>query len=234
MADHFDETVGKLAKIAVAQIPVLGLVVEAVSAFLPPNADERLKEAVGADLGDKVAQLHARVEQLRVELERQGKHLEELGAIRTTNVSRIFAMAVTEATSPGKVAALVNAAARQFDPTFGTPAARSHWFSIVRSLSDIELQLILLAHEHGSIAFDGKPFHVNLHHKTAAPIDEIGLEDTIALEGTAQESISPASTLHKLVGQRSEMLTQSAGKKWQTMTFGLTPAGQCVARLIAH
>src|SRR6478609_9605222 len=61
MADRFDEATGKLAKLGVAQVPVLGFVVEAVAGFLPPGADERLKAAVEADISDSVGRLEQRV-----------------------------------------------------------------------------------------------------------------------------------------------------------------------------
>jgi hypothetical protein len=56
-----------------------------------------------------------------------------------------FAKDVSEAATTEKREALVHATAYQFDPSRGSPATRDYWLRKVRSASDAELALVLLA-----------------------------------------------------------------------------------------
>jgi hypothetical protein len=157
MTDKFEEAAGKLARIGVSQIPVVGLLAEVVEAFLPPGADARLREAVENDLHESVRLLQKRVEELAEELQRQGLKLEQLGAARTIKVFRDFVAARTGADSPEQIDALINATAGQFDPRLGAPATRAYWLGVVRELSPIRIMLLRLMHQHEGLKIQVKP-----------------------------------------------------------------------------
>jgi hypothetical protein len=150
MADRFEEVTGKLALVAVKQVPMLGVIVEAVEALLPPNADERLKAAIAEDMGDTLIKLQQKVEQLAARLESNGQKLDDLGPIRTVHVARDVAESTAQARSPEKREAVLNAAARQFDPNLSA-SARAHWLAVVRQLSDIEIAAIRVLHTEGAL-----------------------------------------------------------------------------------
>lgn len=188
MSDRVDDVTKKLAKTGIAQVPVFGVIFEAATAFLPPNADERLKAAIEQDLADTLASLQSKVERLAVELEAKSAKLEELGALRTFTLAREAAASAAEARTAEKRESVLNATARQFDPEAGTPATRDFWLQRVRSLPDVELKLVLLIAKYKRLAFQNNDL-VQLVEDRIRPLP-LPREDLVAFRTVAASMIN--------------------------------------------
>lgn len=222
MSDRFREVTGKLAKLGIARIPVGGLLAQVASAFLPPNAEETLKEAVEADLQEIIDGLDAKIETLAAKLQAQGQKLDELSTIRTVGLAREVAQATTEARSPEKSEAILNAAARQFDSTAGSAAVRAHWFAEVRRLSDVEAMAIqLLAKHWGLMLKEGGV--------RAVPV---GRQPSSLLELSADERFVLEATLASLT-ERKLVRHGSIGGAGQSKGYRLTKQGEVLAKYVA-
>lgn len=230
MADRIDEVGGKLAKVGVGQllnqVPMLGIIVETVNAFLPPNADERLKAAIEADLSETVRLLNSKVEVLASKLEAQGKKLDELGAVQTVVLTRAVAQSTTEAKTRQKRNAVLNAAARQFDPTRGDAAARQYWLGRVRSLPEVDLAFLLFVAEHREVGFID-----DLVIVVSGPNDAVSLsmlvdfprETAVAYRAAATRLGIEQGALVQTV--RTPRGTSRAGDSVSFNSFALTPDG---------
>lgn len=147
MADKFEQVGKALAKGAVQMVPGGAVVLELVTAILPNN-DENLRNAIWEDLQEGFAKVQEEVNRLKA---RVGK-LEELGALRTLKLQREFASAYADASGEAKRQALINIAAKQFDPTWLDLDMRSYWFGIVRNLSDHQIVVLQLLYDRGPIS----------------------------------------------------------------------------------
>jgi hypothetical protein len=225
--DTIDNMTGKLAAIAVGQVPILSVVVEAAKAFLPEGADGRLKEAVAVDFRDKVARLEARVEQLAKELEAVGLRLEELGAVRTVAVVRAFAEAVGAAQSDEKVDALISAAARQFDPRRGPESARAYWLARAGALADIEVRAILLLSQHDKVLLaDGAIVAAPHNPDVSRPPERQRLDLPV------EEALALTEAIKGLVDAGSSLINASTPTMRSTSLYSLTRSGLVLARFI--
>lgn len=147
MVDDIDAA-GKLAVLGFEQLPGGSLVTGMVRMFLPPNADERLRQAIEEDASNQLIDLQTRVSIIEKQLATEGKKLDQPGAIRTTMLAHRMAEAFGSAYSDVKRDAVANAAARQFDPRMGEQGARKYWFDRVAQLSDLQVWALQLLREH--------------------------------------------------------------------------------------
>lgn len=99
--------------------------------------------------------LQRRVGIIEEQLREHGQKLEELGPIRTVVLARTIIASVRDAyVSDIKREALNNAAARQFDPRFGSQEGRKYWFDQASRLTDIEIKVLGLLRQHGELTAD--------------------------------------------------------------------------------
>ena len=234
MADRVEEVAGKLAKIGISQIPVVGLVAQVVDAFLPPGADARLKVAVESELQEDVLRLQARVEKLELELGKQGKRLDELGAVRTVRLGSEVLRDVTAAGSRIKQNALINAAAHQFDPTVGGEATRKFWYDVLREMSDIQIFAFRLVADNEPIAMIGDDmvaFGVGLPR----PVDlqnehQPTLRTTLAILAEAPELAAQRTILFET---GAHAIDWRGAARAVSQRIVLSPGGKILAKLIA-
>jgi hypothetical protein len=185
VADAFDETVGKLAKLGVTQIPILGLVAEAFREFLPPGADERLRQAINEDAERQLEDLQRRVCIIEEQLHADGQTLDEIGPIRTVTLARtVIASVRDEYVGDVKREAVNNATARQFDPRFGSQEARKYWLDVVLALTDVEIKVVQLLRQHGELKsdLDGK-LYFKEKQSVLPDADQISLGATVIQMG---------------------------------------------------
>lgn len=156
MADKFDEVVGKGAELAVGHIAgMVGLspVLEAFKVFIPDGANARFQKAVDEDAKNLVYELDRRLRIVEEQLRREGKKLDEFGGIRTMMIMKSLVHAFGNTFSDVKQDALVTATVRQFDSRFGGQETRKHWLDRIAALSDLEIRIIKLLHEHSLMAY---------------------------------------------------------------------------------
>jgi hypothetical protein len=237
MGDAFGDKTGELLVLGAKQVPVLSVVVELAETFLPKGADPRLREALEADFRDKVARLEARVERLEKQRAAEGKPLDELGVSRTVTIAREFLSASAGATS-GKVDALVNGAARQFDPDAGLPSVREYWLRRVRELPDMELEVVRLLHKHGRLAVNGALFSVTPSAdgiRLGNPFGSSRRADIVAIEVTALRMSKGSEPEQLLLREHAQVALKMNGQyeNFTTSLFGLTPSGEELAAFIA-
>lgn len=220
MSDRSEEVT--VAKNGIAQFPVMGLLAQVASTFLPPNVEEKLEQAVEAELQATIDTLDAKLETLAAKLATQGQKLEELGTIRTVGLVREVAQATTEARSPEKSEAILNAAARQFDPTAGSAAARAHWFAEVRRLTDVEVVAIQLLARRAGLLFKESGIRAVAVGKHSSNVLDFSPDERIVLEATLL-----ALTERKLVRHGN------IGAAGQNKGFRLTRHGEVLAKYVA-
>jgi hypothetical protein len=144
--DRGDRIVEHLALAGIKSLPLGELALAMVGEFVgDPNGDFRtaLQQEVLAD----VLELKNRVARLGERLDEQGNALDELGTLRSSRVFQEFLAAWKDARGDEKREALMNAAARQFDPTTGGRAFRERIFRMFADMPD--------AHVAGLRAFGG-------------------------------------------------------------------------------
>jgi hypothetical protein len=172
-------------------------------------------------------QLVARVEAPESKRAAAGKPPERPDPLRTNAVFSDFAKSVSTAITPAKRVALVNAAARQFDPDAGDASTRAYWFARVKALSDVQVLLIQLLGEHARMAFDSLgPVPLNVDPPARL---EMPREDALALRAAAVELARPplpalVTEGHGTYNMPDEGFTRSGEN------FSLTEEGKIVAR----
>lgn len=141
MTDKFELAATAVAKGLVETIPGGSVITNLISALTTGN-DEAFQQQLHQEALDATLELKRRIDLIEEQLKKQGKELEELGALRTRKCFADFAAAYAETTGDGKREALLNVAARQFDSSLQTLDLRAFWFSVVRSLSDYEIVVL--------------------------------------------------------------------------------------------
>jgi hypothetical protein len=139
-----------------------------------------------------------------------------------------FAKAVSEAATPEKRSALVNATAHQFDPTMGTPATRAYWMRRVSELSDIEIATVALFYQNVQLAFgDRTPtlFTIPRSNGNTAS-SSLPSTDVVAHEQGAR-SLVQRGLLEKQVG-----VVSGEAHRADATFFELTASGDAILRFI--
>ncbi|MEO8901147.1 MAG: hypothetical protein ABI488_05690 [Polyangiaceae bacterium] len=180
-------------------------------------------------LTEQVSLLTERIAKIEDRLEEAGEAPEPLDTIRANVVFSEFARGVSEAATPAKRRALVNAAAHQFDPEFGEPSVRVYWLRRVRALSDLDIRVLGLITEHVKIAFNP----TGLVPMNVEPFELVGMppENLTAFKAAALEL---AKGPGNLVQQDHGLYTlPGASHSWSGELFTLALDGKIVARYIA-
>jgi len=179
-------------------------------------------------LTEQVTRLTERIAKIEERLAANDQPPEPLDTIRANVVFSEFAKGVSEAATPAKRAALVNAAARQFDPEFGEPAVRGHWLNRVRSLSDLEIRVLALIAEHTKVAFNPKGLVV-MKVEPAALLS-VPPENMQAFKFAASElAKGPSNLLQQEQGLYS---VPGVGHSWSGEMYTLALDGEIVAKYI--
>jgi hypothetical protein len=202
--------------------------------------DDSLYEARLSAMEDEFGKLDERVRKLEARRAAEGGKLDRDDLLSREAVYSEFAKGVTEAATPEKRLALVNAAARQFDPIAGLPSVREYWFKRVRALPDLELQVVRILHEHNAIAFNGAIFAVHPAPRGPGRGEHIAgfiRSEVVAIEVTVLEmskGSEPSQLLHR---DRAEVLmtvnVNEGEQNFTTSLFDLTPSGKELAKFIA-
>jgi hypothetical protein len=218
------------------QIAAAGVATTGISAYLTERwrllttQNDRAAFALEIpQLTEQVTRLTERIGKIEERLEAEGRSSEPLDTIRANVVFSEFAKGVSEAATPAKRAALVNAAARQFDPDFGEPSVRAHWLRRVRSLSDLEIRVLELIVEHAKITFN--PNGLVSMNVEPFVIVATSAENLQAFKAAAAELAKGPSNL---VQQDHGLYTlPGATHSWSGEMFMLALDGKIVAKYIA-
>lgn len=230
--DEFSKQAGKAfqgvaigAAGLVGGLPGVALAVGATGVFnvfeaLLTRKTEAFNDARFAALEDEVRKVADEVRTIQEVRAAAGKPLDAPDPLTQGALFSKFAEAVGSAATPDKRTALVHAAARQFDPSRGNPAARQYWFEAARSLTDMEVVVVRLLDREHSIynernmvhGFDGKPNGAGR-----------------ALGLTEDEDTAILTT----AGKMAQAQTYVQASSWQGgQKFGLTSQGRMLARYI--
>lgn len=108
-------------------------------------------------------------------LQEHGKKLDELDELQETLIFQRLAKETFETVAPEKQRALMNIAARQYDPTLGSLSTRQYWWDEISQLSQIELYSIQLIGTK-KIFISGRGEHV---YRSKVKSDKVGHNLTI-------------------------------------------------------
>jgi hypothetical protein len=146
--DTGDKIAHALARQGIAALPFGSLVLNVAETFVN-NADKNIQVALGQELLGDVLRLNSKVDELDTKLAAHSKQLDELGLLRTIAIFEEFLRAFSRARGDEKRDALLNIAARQFDPTLGSLPFRQRWFDAVASLGDTQIAALRAFEESG-------------------------------------------------------------------------------------
>lgn len=181
MTDKFELAATAVAKGLVESIPG-GSVISNLFEALTTGNNEAFQQQLHEEVLDATLELKRRIDLIEEQLKKQGKELEELGALRTRKCFADFAAAYAETTGDGKREALLNVAARQFDSSLQTLDLRAFWFSVVRSLSDYEIVVLR---------------ELAVKHRIAVVAPHIAYTGTQEVELESNLDLAAAFTLHR-------------------------------------
>jgi len=225
-SDGFEEVAGKLALVVLRKVPVANVLVDAVQSFLP-NANEKLRKAMLDETVDAVLELESKVARIDAQLGEIGRQLDELGAVRTVLLAQDVASSATSARTKGKREAVLNAAARQFDPRKGDEAAREYWLQRVRALPETELALLLFLNEYDEIGFVDDLTVVVKHgpNDHIQPLPDVPGETGLAFRGAALRLAGEAPT-PLIQTSHNRQAASRGGDQKSFPAFVLTPEGK--------
>jgi hypothetical protein len=237
--DVGDKIAHALARQGIAALP-LGSLVLAVAQTFVNDADRNLQEAVKQELLDDVLRLNRKVDELDEKLAAHSKQLDQLGLLRTIAIFEAFLRAFSRTQGNEKREALLNVAARQFDPTLGSLAFRARWFDAVASMDDAQIAAIRMLGGRGSglVFFEGDwsvrrgREHELIKLSRDGPIDPL---ETIKLEISADEAVALSDVLVDLArsgyvraARDAARVRDPADGNW----FVLTRRGEAIFRAV--
>jgi hypothetical protein len=191
------------------------------------RSDEALNEARLSAVEDECQRLDDRMRKFEAERAAQGVPEEPPDVLRQHAVSSEFAQAVSTARTREKREALVNAAAHQFDPRLGAPAAREYWFGVIRSLPDVQIWALRTCNEQKSVAFqNGKAFCTQ-----SEPASPIALTDEEA--GALADGLEKLEAMGLVqAGHGSVLFAAESGVNTNLQIFEVNSRGRSVLKFI--
>ncbi len=139
---------------AKSAIPGVGPLLDVFKAIVGDN-DAKFRAAYIGELHDHLNRLQGKVNDLEQELKAQGERLDEMDPIALAHLVQDFMHDVSEKASAANRDAIIMATARQFDPRLGPFSMRQYWLQRIRTLSDIELE-VLKMHTKGALYIDAR------------------------------------------------------------------------------
>jgi hypothetical protein len=232
-------TAALVTESAITLVPGAGILKAAFEAFFDGDFSTRFNRAVRECLQDQVHDLETAVRKLQAALDEQGRKLDELDPIGYRRLMEEFVKSIANSITPAQRSALVNATARLFDPSLGPLSLRHHWLHVVQSLSDAEIETMLLMRD-GAIWLGGADHVViGTHHG----VTQYKNPDLSVARGAARSEpvdFANITALHVIVAQLNRRdpplvqgATESDGSTMGGDTFHVTPPGEMVLKLIA-
>lgn len=178
----------------------------------------------------EIAQLEARLAAAESAIKAAGEQPDRQDLLSKEGIFSDFARGVSEARTPPKRHALVNATVHQFDPRKGTPATRDYWLRRVRETSDAELALVNLLSVQTEITFwRNEAFATSATNNANAPATvplTIPKSTVVAFETIAQQVANQGPGQLVYSAYSRHVRSGEGADAHAVRAYGLTAAGE--------